>query len=140
MLVVPTLVVAKSVQSTPPLVVNTICPAFPTATPLLASLIDTPFMTIVSFSSCSSVAGSSVFVVAAVQVTPPLVVNTIVPDLPTATPLLASLIDIPSMIVVPTLVVVASVQSTPPLVVNTICPDAPTATPLLESLIDTPYI
>ena len=65
---------------------------------------------------------------------------TICPDPPTATPLLASPIETPCMIVVPTFVVVASVQSTPPLVVYTICPDPPTATPLLASLIEIPIM
>ena len=58
MWVAPTSVVVASVQSTPPLVVYTICPDLPTATPLLASLIETPYMLLVPTS----------VVVAAVQV------------------------------------------------------------------------
>ena len=91
------------------------------------------------------VSPSVLVVVAAVQVSPPSVVNTISvswdEDCPTATPLFASLIETPYMALEEgTFVVVASVQFLPPSVVYTICPEAPTATPLFASLIDTPFI
>ena len=52
----------------------------------------------------------TVGVVASVQFLPPSVVYTICPEDPTATPLFASPIDTPFIIVLPTAVVVASVQ------------------------------
>ena len=57
--------------------VKTIVPTKPTATPVFASLIDTPFIALPPL----------LVVISAVQSTPPLVVKTIVPAPPTATPL-----------------------------------------------------
>ena len=63
----------------------------PTATPLFASVIETPNM----------VGAATLGVVVAVQVTPPSSVCTIVPLDPTATPLFASVIETPYITLVP---------------------------------------
>ena len=63
----------------------------------------------------------------------------IVPRSPTATPLLASVIETPYTTLLPT-TLEDIVQVTPPLVVYTIPFRFPTATPLFASAIETPLI